>query len=101
MSLSKAEPVATSQCNENRTVPDFAHGLGAPVFVNIGERLARLTTDNVSMDKESLTEQDIRTKYVTPALAKSGWDITMQVREAITFTAGRVKVRGRLVARER
>jgi type I restriction enzyme, R subunit len=47
----------------------------------------------------SLTEQDIRTNYVTPAIQGSGWYMAIQVREEITFTAGRLKVRGRLVAR--
>jgi type I restriction enzyme R subunit len=51
------------------------------------------------MNKKSLTEQDIRTKFVTPAIKSSGWDINTQLREEVTFTAGRIKVRGKLVAR--
>jgi type I restriction enzyme R subunit len=53
----------------------------------------------VNMDKKSLSEQDIRTKFITPAIVKSGWDIQTQLREEVTFTAGRIKVRGKLVAR--
>jgi type I restriction enzyme R subunit len=51
------------------------------------------------MDKKALSEQDIRTKFVTPAIKKAGWNVQTQVREEVTFTAGRIKVRGKLVAR--
>jgi len=53
----------------------------------------------MTMDKKSLSERDIRTKFLTPAIVLAGWDIQTQVREGVTFTAGRIKVRGRLVAR--
>jgi len=51
------------------------------------------------MDKKSLSEQDIRTKFITPAILKAGWDVQTQVREEVSFTPGRIKVRGKLVAR--
>ncbi|WP_435105706.1 EcoAI/FtnUII family type I restriction enzme subunit R [Arhodomonas sp. AD133] len=51
------------------------------------------------VDKKSLSERDICTKYITPALEKAGWDIQTQIREEVSFTAGRVIVRGRLHAR--
>ena len=51
------------------------------------------------MDKRDLTETDIRTKFITPALRGAGWDEMTQLREEVTFTAGRIKVRGKLVAR--
>ena len=51
------------------------------------------------MDKKKLSERDICTKFITPALEKSGWDKMAQIREEVTFTAGRVIVRGKLVAR--
>ena len=51
------------------------------------------------MNKKSLSERDICTKYITPALEKAGWDKMEQIREEVTFTAGRVIVRGKLVAR--
>ncbi len=51
------------------------------------------------MDKKSLTERDICTKFVLPALEKAGWDLQSQVREEVSFTAGRVIVRGKAVAR--
>jgi len=51
------------------------------------------------MNKKSLSERDICTKFVTPAIEHAGWDVQSQIREEVTFTAGRIKVRGRLVAR--
>jgi len=51
------------------------------------------------MDKKSLSERDICTKFITPALTSSGWDIQRQVREEVSFTDGRIHVRGRRVAR--
>lgn len=49
--------------------------------------------------KRDLSERDICTKYITPALEKAGWNIRTQVREEVTFTAGRIYVRGQLHAR--
>ena len=51
------------------------------------------------INKKSLSERDICTKFVTPAIEKAGWDVLTQLREEVTFTAGRIKVRGKLVAR--
>ena len=51
------------------------------------------------LDKKSLTEQDIRTKFITPAVLRAGWDKMTQMREDVRLTAGRINVRGRLVSR--
>lgn len=51
------------------------------------------------MDKKKLTERDICTKFINPALEKAGWDMLKQVREEVSFTAGRIIVRGRLHVR--
>ena len=51
------------------------------------------------MDKKSLSERDICTKFITPALRKAGWDEMTQIREEISFTKGRIIVRGKLVSR--
>ncbi len=51
------------------------------------------------MNKKTLSEQDICTKYITPAIQNAGWDIHSQVRQEVTFTAGRIIVRGRLHTR--
>jgi type I restriction enzyme R subunit len=49
--------------------------------------------------KKSLSERDICTKHITPALQQAGWDSLRQIREEFTFTAGRVIVRGKLHTR--
>ncbi len=54
---------------------------------------------NLGMDKKNLSERDICTKYITPALDLSKWDIKKQIREEIGFTAGRIYVKGKLAAR--
>lgn len=46
------------------------------------------------MDKKSLSERDICTKFITPALEVAGWDIATQVREEFPLTKGRIIVRG-------
>jgi type I restriction enzyme, R subunit len=51
------------------------------------------------LDKKALTERDICTKYITPALTSSGWNLHTQIREEVQLTAGRVIVRGKLVSR--
>jgi type I restriction enzyme R subunit len=53
------------------------------------------------IDKRSLSERDICTKYITPALQKAGWDVMSQIREEVSFTKGRIIVRGKLVSRGR
>ena len=50
------------------------------------------------MDKKSLSERDICTKFITPALRKAGWDEMAQIREEVSFTKGRIIVRGKLVS---
>ena len=37
------------------------------------------------MNKRDLTERDILTKFITPALVNVQWDIMLQVREEVTF----------------
>ena len=51
------------------------------------------------MNKKSLSERDICTKFITPAIEKSGWDTHMQVLEEVSFTDGKIYVRGKLTAR--
>jgi type I restriction enzyme, R subunit len=53
------------------------------------------------MDKKQLSERDICTKYITPALERSGWDIATQIREEFSLTDGRIVVRGQLHTRAR
>lgn len=55
------------------------------------------------MDKKQLTEMDIRTKFITPALVGSSidvkWNLMTQLREEVFFIKGRVIVRGKTVRR--
>src|SRR6516225_11673641 len=51
------------------------------------------------MDKRNLSERDICTKFITPALRRAGWDEMLQIREEVAFTKGRIIVRGKLVTR--
>lgn len=51
------------------------------------------------MNKKSLTEADIRTKFILPSIVSSKWDVLSQIREETYLTKGRVVVRGKLVQR--
>jgi type I restriction enzyme R subunit len=51
------------------------------------------------MDKRQLSERDICTKFITPALEQAGWNIATQVREEFSLTKGRIIVRGKLHTR--
>ncbi|MEO4046381.1 DEAD/DEAH box helicase family protein [Pseudomonas sp. CAU 1711] len=51
------------------------------------------------MDKKSLSERDICSKYIAPAIRRAGWDMHKQVLEEFGFTAGRIMVRGKLHSR--
>lgn len=50
-------------------------------------------------DKRDLSEQDICTQYILPALVRAGWDVRKQVREQVYFTDGRIYVKGNLTHR--
>jgi type I restriction enzyme R subunit len=52
------------------------------------------------MDIYQLSERDICTKLITPALLQAGWE-QHQFREEVGLTEGRVMVRGKLAARIR
>lgn len=50
------------------------------------------------MGKRNLTEEDIKMRYITPAIINAGWDIK-QIRLEYSFTAGRIILRGNITAR--
>ena len=50
------------------------------------------------MDKLQLSERDICTKFITPAIQQAGWQLH-QFREEVKLTDGRVAVRGKLAMR--
>lgn len=49
--------------------------------------------------KKDLSERDICTQFILPALKKSGWDIQTQIREEVSFTDGRIYVKGNKTTR--
>ncbi len=51
------------------------------------------------MDKKLLSERDICTKFITPALENSEWDKFRQFKEEVNFTDGRIIIRGKLSTR--
>lgn len=46
-----------------------------------------------------MSETDIRTKYITPAIQNANWNIQKQIREEVHFTDGRIIVKGETVKR--
>ncbi|MGO1304037.1 MAG: EcoAI/FtnUII family type I restriction enzme subunit R [Sphingomonas parapaucimobilis] len=50
-------------------------------------------------NKRSLSERDICTKFITPAVKDAGWNEMTQIREEVSFTKGRIIVRGKMVSR--
>src|ERR1700693_3934294 len=64
-------------------------------------RIYSLGFQLMATDKSNLSERDICTKFITPALRKAGWDEMLQIREEVSFTKGRIIVRGKLVSRGR
>jgi type I restriction enzyme R subunit len=51
------------------------------------------------MNKKDLSESDIKAKFITPSILKSGWDEQTQLGREIFFTDGRIYVKGKLTAR--
>lgn len=52
------------------------------------------------MDKKQLTETDIITKFILPAVDQAGWDSMMQIRQEVKLRDGKVIVRGQLGVRK-
>jgi type I restriction enzyme, R subunit len=50
-------------------------------------------------NKKDLSERDICTQFILPALVKSGWDVEKHVREEVFFADGRIFVKGNKTAR--
>jgi type I site-specific restriction endonuclease len=44
--------------------------------------------------KKDLSEQDICTQFILPAIQNAGWDIARQVRQEVSFTNGQIFVKG-------
>lgn len=52
------------------------------------------------MDKSSLSETDIITKFILPAITSAGWDDMTQIRQEVALRDGKVIVRGQLGVRK-
>ena len=52
------------------------------------------------MGKSHLSEEDIKLRYITPAIQNAGWE-NKQIRMEYAFTAGRIILRGNITARGR
>ena len=50
------------------------------------------------MGKRNLSEEDIKARYITPAVTAAGWHIN-QIRFEYPFTDGRIILRGNVTAR--
>jgi type I restriction enzyme R subunit len=77
-----------------------------PAFARPGRKMKKAAHETVEsggrlifMDKSALTERDICTKFILPAVKRAGWDEMVQVLEEVYFTKGRIIVRGKLVTR--
>lgn len=51
------------------------------------------------MEKKSLSEASIISKYIMPAIENAGWDRQKQIAQEISFTDGRIIVRKKVVTR--
>ena len=51
------------------------------------------------VSKKALSERDIISKYILPAIEQSGWNMQTQMKEEASFTDGRIFVKGRKTKR--
>jgi len=51
------------------------------------------------LSKKNLSERDICTKFISPAIEKAGWDRHTQYLEEVSFTDGKIYVKGKMTAR--
>jgi type I restriction enzyme, R subunit len=51
------------------------------------------------MNKKELSERDVCSKFINPAIRKAGWDFLKQVREEVSFTDRRIIVQGKRYTR--
>ena len=53
----------------------------------------------MDIDKKSLSERDIISKFILPSITNAGWSLESQIREEVTFTDGRIFVKGKTINR--
>jgi hypothetical protein len=51
------------------------------------------------VNRKALSESDICDQFITPSLVKAGWDSATQIRREVSFTKGRIIVRGKIPIR--
>lgn len=57
-------------------------------------------TSRSSINKASLTEADIISKFIMPAIKGAGWDDILQIRQEVKLRDGKVIVRGNMGVRK-
>jgi type I restriction enzyme R subunit len=50
------------------------------------------------MNKKDLSERDICTKFINPAIAQAGWDLKKQFKEEDSFVGGRISLKEKMTA---
>lgn len=55
--------------------------------------------EGIGLSKKDLTEEDIKLKYITPALQNAEWDIQNQIRCEYYYTDGKINVRENVAQR--
>jgi len=53
------------------------------------------------VDEKNLSERAICTKFITPAIERSGWDKKHHFREEVTLVDGRIYVTGKVATRQK
>jgi type I restriction enzyme R subunit len=77
----------------------FAHVGAGCYIVGNGSTSAFTHSAPDFMNKKLFTEQDIRSKFIAPALHAAGWEALGQIREEVQLTKGKVLVQGKLATR--
>lgn len=53
------------------------------------------------INKKDLTETDIISKFIRPAIKQSGWNDMLQIREEVKLRSGKIIVRGQMATRQK
>ncbi|WP_229694063.1 EcoAI/FtnUII family type I restriction enzme subunit R [Lentzea pudingi] len=93
--LSPARPRGSTAASAAR---DFGSKRVSPTMLSV---VARRIVAVGDPDKAQLTETEIRTRYITPALSAAGWPLTSLREEYYYFSAGRIQVVGKSGVRKK
>ena len=53
----------------------------------------------MEVNKKDLSERDIVSKFILPSIINAGWNLDAQIREEVSFTDGRIFVKGKKTVR--